>query len=730
MQLHVFSKQFKNNEEDPMRSLSSLRFSALALTLLLAFPVASRAEATNGSRPLITTAINENDLVTLTGNTPPQANSANDRGRVPDDLLLQNMQLELRRPAEQEEALETYIAGLQKPGSSNYHQWLTAEQFGAYGLAKSDLNIIVNWLQSEGFRVNVVYTSGIVIDFTGTAGMIRKAFQTEIHYLNVNGKSHLSNMSDPTIPAALAPAVIGIASLNDFKPHGMYRSKSQYTVVEDGFTYYLVVPADLATIYNLNPLFAEGTAGAGQTVVVLEDSDMETQDWKSFRSAFGLSRYTGGTLEIAHPGPSSGSNNCADPGVNGDSVEAALDAEWASAAAPDARIVMAACADTITFGTQIAINNLLNSAKPPQIISMSYGLCEADSGDALKAGFNRAFQQAVSEGISVFVSAGDANAAACDRPLAAAVHGIGITGWGETPYNVAVGGTDFADSYLGENSTYWSSTNSSTYGSALSYVPEIPWNDSCASQLIATALGYETTYGANGLCNSSIGEDFLDLVGGSGGPSECATGNPSVPNEVSGTCKGYPKPSWQKVLGNPADGVRDIPDVSLFAANGVWGHYYILCDSQITPCTGAPVDWVGAGGTSFSSPILAGIQALVNQKNGTYQGNPNVVYYALANTEYGARGNSACNSTLGNGAASSCVFYDVTLGDEDSDCQGNINCYDPSGSYGVLSTSDSSYQPAFAAASGWDFATGLGSVNAFNLVNQWPTAAPKASGDK
>jgi subtilase family serine protease len=716
-----------------MRTSFSLKFFAVALVLILGFSVASLAEATKAgqSHPLITSAINDADRVTLSGNTSFDANAETDRGRVPDGYSLEHLQLELRRPADQEQALGHFIEELQKPGSANYHQWLTAKQFGAYGLAQSDLNIISTWLKSEGFTVNVVYTSGVLIDFSGTAGMIRKAFETEIHYLDVDGKSHISNMSDPTIPAALAPAVIGIASLNDFKPRGMYHSKSQYTVDIDGFTYYLVVPADLATIYNLNPLFAEGTTGAGQTVVVIEDTNMKAADWDTFRSVFGLSGYTGASLGIEHPEPTSGTPNCNDPGINGDNVEASLDVEWASAAAPDARIILASCTDSTTFGGLIAIQNLVNAAKPPAIISMSYGLCEVNTQTSLKAGLNSAFQQAVSEGVSVFVSAGDANAAACDRPFPAAKNGIGITGWGETAYNVSVGGTDFGDSYLGENSTYWSSTNSPTYGSALSYVPEIPWNDSCASELISLAEGYATPYGADGFCNSSLGEDyFLDLVGGSGGPSGCATGTPSIPHQVSGTCQGYAKPSWQSVLGNPADGVRDIPDVSLFAANGVWGHFYILCDSIVVPCTGAPVDWIGAGGTSFATPILAGIQALVNQKNGTYQGNPNVVYYALANTEYGATGNPACNSTLGNAAASTCIFYDVTLGDEDSDCKGSVNCYDPSGTYGVLSTSDSSYQPAYGTTTGWDFATGLGSVNAFNLVNQWSTAAPKVAGDK
>ena len=320
---------------------------------------------------------------------------------------------------------------------------------------------------------------------------------------------------------------------------------------------------------------------------------------------------------------------------------------------------------------------------------------------------------------------GDSGAAGSDQNEPYARSGITVSGFASTPYNVAVGGTDFGDTVAGTTSAYWSATNSSAYGSAISYIPEIPWNDSCASGLIATYLGYTTTYGANGLCNSVASNSPLLTTGaGSGGPSGCATGKPSVPGTVGGTCAGYAKPYWQSVFGNPNDGVRDIPDVSLFAATGYWGHYFVICWSDLmwggVPCQGAPSTWPGLGGTSFAAPIMAGIQALVNQKTGERQGNPNPVYYALAANEYGSGGSSSCNSTLGNGAAGGCLFYDVTQGDMDVNCTGSVNCYAPSGTIGVLSTSNSAYQPAFKATLGWDFATGIGTVNAFNLVNSWP----------
>jgi hypothetical protein len=170
-----------------------------------------------------------------------------------------------------------------------------------------------------------------------------------------------------------------------------------------------------------------------------------------------------------------------------------------------------------------------------------------------------------------------------------------------------------------------------------------------------------------------------------------------------------------------------LPDVSLFSGSGTWRHAYVYCFSDSTykkeddpkPCTGSPYNWSIAGGTSFATPILAGIQALVNQKNGAYQGNPNYVYYRLAAAEYGVIGSSSCNSTLGNAASSSCIFYDLTLGDTDVPCTGSSDCYNAGGEYGILSTSDYAPERVFEAAIGWDFATGIGSVNALNLVMNW-----------
>ncbi|HUD89737.1 MAG TPA: FG-GAP-like repeat-containing protein [Xanthobacteraceae bacterium] len=363
---------------------------------------------------------------------------------------------------------------------------------------------------------------------------------------------------------------------------------------------------------------------------------------------------------------------------------------------------------------------------------MSYIDCEANNGASANAALYAAYQTGVAAGTSIIGIAGDEDAAVCNYGGGVPTYGIGANAMASTPFNLALGGTDFADTYLNENSTYWSSTNSASYGSAKSYIPEIPWNSSCGSQLSVTYNGFSTSYGSSGFCNSSAAssDGYLNDWGASGGPSGCATGAPATTDEVGGTCAGYPKPSWQAGLfGNPADGVRDLPDVSFFASFGPWNHGFIICWSDpsessegATPCTGAPSNWsTDWGGTSFDAPIYAGVQALINKSTGERLGNPAYRLYQLAAKEYGTVGSSACNSSNGNAVGSSCIFYDVTLGDNDAPCKYYApNCYDPDSEYyGVLSTSTTSYQPAFKTTAGWDFATGIGTINVANLVNGW-----------
>ena len=686
--------------------------SALLVTLLAAWPVKAQPVPR-----LITQAIDPGRTVPLPGRVRPEANAANDRGPVDLGRRLDHLQILLNRPQARSGALGGFLSHVNVPGSPDYHRWLTAAQFGErFGPSAYDVREVSAWLRRQGFTVNGVQPGRMMIDFSGTAAQVRAGFGVMLHRLDVGGVAHIANMQPPRIPAALAGIVRGIVSLDDFRPRPNFRPRPAYSFNASGQTIEALVPADMITIYDLFPLFKAGLSGQGQTIAVIEDSDVyDVADWTSFRAGLGLSVFGSGSLSQVHP--ADGAQNCADPGVvSGDESEATLDAQWASAAAPSAAIEVASCASSdVAFGALIALQNLVNSSAPPPIISLSYGACEAIVGAGGNAAYADAYQQAAAMGISVFVAAGDGGSDSCDSGSARATHGTSISGLASTAYNVAVGGTDFEDTVTGTNDLYWSAANSGIGGSAARYIPEIPWDDSCASSITTAGAGYAASTGTAGFCNSTLGRQYFHTVtGGGGGPSGCATGTPSIASVVSGSCQGTPKPSWQALVGNPADGVRDIPDVSLFAGDGIWLHYYLYCDSDTADggaaCTGAPSTWSGAGGTSFASPIMAGIQALIDQSQASSEGNPNPVYYAIARSNYGPTGSLLCLSD--NPAAGACAFHDIHLGNNDVNCTGPYDCYQPGGQSGVL-------QPAYAAITGWDFATGIGSVDATNLVQSW-----------
>ena len=708
------------------------RFPQLAplLSLLTMLFVAGSALAANqagspSAASRIVDTVDETQLLSLPGHTHPLAKAKFDQGRVSDSLPLEHMFLELRRSPEQEKRLESALREIQDPHSTRYHSWLTAEELGTrFGPAQRDIETVVRWLEQQGLQVNRVSKNGLTIDVSGTAGQVRQTFHTEIHNYLVNGKQHIANAGDPQIPAALTPVVVGFVALHDFMPTPAIRKPTENFSFPcsgcrgafNGIQFYDEAPADLATIYNVTPLYTASTpiTGNGQTVVVLEDTDINPADVATFRTAFGLSKYSGTFTQI-HPGI-----GCTDPSTNAGEEEAALDAEWAGAVAPDASVQLASCADTATsFGGFVAAQNLLDQANPPYIMSLSYSECETFQGPSGNAFLNGLWQQAAIEGVSVFVSAGDGGAAGCDNSDAPAPNlaraGIAANSLASTPYDVATGGTDFSDTAAGTNSTYWSTTNTPSGSSAKSYVPEMTWNNSCASSVLYSFEGYSS---AISYCNSDFGARFLDLGAGGGAPSFV-----------------YAKPYWQaNVPGVPDDGLRDLPDVSLFASNAFWSHAVLFCMSDAAQ-GGAPCDYTtpadafanSAGGTSFTAPQFASIQALINQKAGAPQGNPNPIFYSLARGEYGSADNpdsattSVCNASQGTAVSSSCVFHDVTKGNITEPCYGTNSCYDPVGNvYGVLSTSGTSLDEAYPATAGWDFATGLGSVNVTNLVNQWP----------
>src|SRR5258707_983467 len=351
------------------------------------------------------------------------------------------------------------------------------------------------------------------------------------------------------------------------------------------------------------------------------------------------------------------------------------------------------------------------------VLSESYGACEPGLTSAGNAFYNSLWQQAAAEGITVLIASGDNGSAGCDDPNTetSASRGLAVSGFASTPFNVAAGGTDFADRSTA--ATYGTATNTTPgQASAKGYPPETTWNASGG--------------GVTRPDCSTVNRSGSDLVAGSGGPSNCAT------SSSSGVCSaGYPKPAWQQGI-TPADGVRDVPDVSLFASDGNHGNFYIICESDqditgdtgcnLTKFTTAPPfhDFQAVGGTSASTPAFAAIIALINQKTNSRQGNANYALYNLAKNETFAN----CNSTTG--PASTCVFNDITKGNISVACTGGSpNCSNTStaaNQFGFLATTKGGTTPAFNSGTGYDLATGLGSVNVANLLSNW--APPSRTG--
>lgn len=705
------------------------------------------------ARVRITQPVDDTKLTVLHGNTHPLARAQFDRGAAPFNLPMQRMQLVLKRGPEREAALEALMAQQQDKSSPNYHKWLTPAEFGAdFGPSDQDIQTITSWLQSHGFQVGDVSKGRNLIEFSGTADQVQQAFHTPIHSFVVNGVQHWANVNDPSIPTALTPVVAGVSSLHNFFPRrashaispratatrsstrGLAMPQFTYTDTQNN-TNFALGPADFGTIYNVLPLWNAGIDGTGETIAVVTDSNINVQDIADFRSVFGL--------PVNAPKVTV---NGTDPGVdvNGDEIEAVLDVEWAGAVARNASINLVVSASTnASFGGDLSAAFIINENPPPPILSESFGACELQIGTTANAMYNTMWQQAAAEGITVIVSTGDNGSAGCDVteingvPTGPAQFGLEVNGIASTPFNVAVGGTDFND--FSNANSFWNSTNvAGTQESAKSYIPETTWNDTCTNIVIwqtvfstfnfpdaSTACSNSAVNNPNG---NTYGINFALPVAASGGKSNCTVNNTTSstttldPTSCTG---GYAKPSWQVGVTPNTDLTRDLPDVSLFSGDGlVSASFYVICESDMqgptsgtsAACNLSSGAFLGVGGTSVSAQAFAGIMALVDQKAGGPQGNANTVLYPL----FSAQSAASCNTS--GPPAATCVFNDITTGTIAMPCvAGSPNCNSGGNSVGVLS--------GFDAATGYDSATGLGSVNAANLVNASNWAGPTVVAD-
>ncbi|MBZ5645968.1 MAG: S53 family peptidase [Acidobacteriia bacterium] len=595
----------------------------------------------------------------LRGNVHPLAQARFDTGKVAGSFPLQRITLFFNRTAAQEADLDNLLREQMDPSSPNYHKWLTPEQYAdRFGASEGDLARTADWLQAQGFTIVEKARGRQYIAFSGTAAQVQAAFGTEIHNYVVNGEAHFANAAEPSLPHALTNVVLGIRGLHDFrpKPRGIRSAQPRFTSSISGSHY--LTPDDFATIYHLKPLYDAGIDGTGQWLAVMGQTAIPLSDIATFRSLSGLSANPPFVQQI--PGANTGISTS-------DIGEADLDVEWAGAVARNATVIYVNAGtaanmsvfDSLTYTVNFPISPNGQPAQFVPVISISYGLCENSTTPngwpiAELNSINTVLQQANLQGQTVVGPGGDTGAADCEDPTApTAIHGLAVDFPASSPYVTGVGGTQFNE---GANaSQFWSTANNSSNGSALSYIPELVWNETVAAG---------------------------SLAAGGGGASAI-----------------FPKPPWQTAL-TPADGARDVPDISLAAAFIHDG--YLICASQQTPadCTngfrdsGTFLDAIG--GTSAGTPSFAGMvallnQALKNQGQPTPVGNVNPLLYGLVV------------------AGSTDAFHDITAVDNKVPCQsGSPGC--PSG-----------VPIGFTAGLGYDLASGLGSVDAYNLITELST---------
>jgi subtilase family serine protease len=727
------------------------------------------ADLNTAEMPRVTQTVDNKVVSTVASSHLKFIGSTKPTGSVADSMPMNHMQLILQRSALRTSALESLIAAQHDPASPKFHQWLTPAEFGAaFGVADADIAATKSWLTSQGFTVNGVYPNKMQIDFSGTAGQVRQAFQTQENHYTFNKVSHIANASDISVPSALRSVVVGVAGLNDFRPQPLHvpPQVAQFNASKNNFKLKQTsspktssaaanpmalaftngargfVPYDMNVIYNTTALYNSGFTGKGINIAVVEDQDMDVSDWPNFVSQFNLGGY-GGTFNQFQPQLTPSTGNCTDPGGAdpfGESIETVLDAEWSTAMAPGANIWVATCSDSDTTnffgGVFMAADNLINGSSRPNVISASYGYGEGFTDTASKTAIDLMWAQADAEGISVFISTGDSGSNPSFNGSVIENYGIDANSFATSPHDTAVGGSDTADILDGTTKKYFSNTPNSVYGTALSYVPELTWNTSCGNSLAAKQLVNQT---ALKFCKNALIYDpygfYVASESGSGGPSAVD-----------------PKPAWQRqVHGAAKDQSRDLPDVSLFG--GSYGGYswVILCTGAYPCAPGFTTPVVLEAGTSLSSPMFAGIQALIDQGlSGSglspNQGNAAPTLYALAGQEFGGASGGApstlstCNADNGTKGTAKCVFHNITSGGNSTQCiqiqafgdvtpdcyfYGTIANYEEffgATLVGLTSTSTSKYNDntaAFAAQPGWSFANGLGSVNANNLLTAW-----------
>ena len=624
----------------------------------------------------IQTEVSSSTVATLQGSLHPLAQAQYDAGRVPADTRLNGISIVFNHSAAQQADLEALIAAQQNPSSPLYHQWLTPDQFAArFGMAQSDLAKVETWLEQQGFSIDSVARSRNMIRFSGSVNQVEQAFQTQMHFYTIGGEKHFAPSTALMIPSALAPVVLAVRNLDDFRPKPMIE-KSRKIQANPAFTSSVsggvfFAPPDIKVAYGINPLISAGDIGTGQSIAIMGQSSILNSDIENFENAAGLTVKDPNLVLV----PGSGTPEA----FAGDQGESDLDIEWSGGIAPGAEIFFVYTGSSTNFGVLDSMDFAVDE-KIGNIISISYGSCEPEMPAGSASAYDAVLAQAATQGQTVIASAGDSGSSGCYEGVPTTSNGfpplatqeqLAVSYPASSQYVTGVGGTEItAADDVSTNSTYWLAQSTSDQVLSLkTYIPEVAWNDDLLSI---------QTYGATSLSATGGGVSTLYTT----------------------------KPSWQTgVPGIPADGKRDVPDVSFYASPELPGYLFCTSDTsdwqsgQAASCNSgfrdsSTNDLNVAGGTSFATPIFAGMVAILNQTQGYSDGqgliNPTLYKLASNSTTYAA------------------AFHDVTTGN--NECPSSLGA-------NYCSTAS---EGAYATTTGYDQVTGLGSVNLSALVVAWP----------
>jgi subtilase family serine protease len=644
---------------------------AAAVSLLIGWGAYGQAGTTKGPSARIQGEIEDAQRMVVPGTHSPLARAEFEAGRVPASTKLEGITIVLGRSAAQEADLQALLAAQQDPNSTQYHKWVTADEFSArFGVADEDAAKVEFWLQQQGFTLQGRSRSNNRIQFSGTVQQVESTFGTEMHYYQVAGTKHFAPSTDLSVPAAMGPMVQAVTNLSTFRPKAHIKYPATAATVRPEFTSsqtqnHFLTPKDVATIYDVTPAYSAGFTGTGQSIAIMGQSSIVLSDIENFQSAAGLTKKDPTLVQV----PNSGTAMIR----TGDESESDLDLEYSGGMAPGATVIFVFVGNNKNFGVFDSLTFAIENQTAP-VISISYGTCESDLGTGEYAALNGTLARAAAQGQSVIGADGDNGSEDCSGntdQTTAEQQALAVDFPSSSQWVTGMGGTEFpAADVVSTNTTFWTAASGSDVSSsAKSYIPEMVWNDDIAAT--ATVPG--------------------TLSSGGGGASTLTA-----------------RPSWQMgVPGIPSGNFRLVPDISLTASPNNAGFLYCSSDTTDTKITGScangfrdssNMNLTLAGGTSFDAPIFAGMVAIINQKtNSSGQGVVNPTLYMLAS----------------NAMTYASAFHDITTGS--NKCTAGT---------ALCSTAGAG---SFSATTGYDEASGLGSVDFFNLLSAWPGSTSTSS---